>query len=83
MKVLVTGGAGYLGAALVPALLDAGHDVTVLDSFRHGAPSLAACCHPAHEMLSALPREEKWMEWLRAFVETQNWLWGNAKIKVV
>jgi nucleoside-diphosphate-sugar epimerase len=32
MKVLVTGNNGYIGAVLVPILLEAGHDVTGLDS---------------------------------------------------
>lgn len=35
-NVLVVGGAGYVGAVLVPKLLDAGHTVTVLDLFLYG-----------------------------------------------
>ena len=35
-RVLVTGGAGYVGSRLVPKLVDAGHNVTVLDLYLFG-----------------------------------------------
>lgn len=42
--VLITGGAGYVGSILTPALLDAGYRVTVLDAFVHGVSGLSSCC---------------------------------------
>lgn len=43
-KVLVTGGAGYIGSVLTKALLDEGHEVRVLDNFRYNQNSLLDCC---------------------------------------
>ncbi|VAX36948.1 UDP-glucose 4-epimerase [hydrothermal vent metagenome] len=44
MKILITGGAGYLGSIMTPQLLNAGHKVTVLDSFMFNQTSLLDCC---------------------------------------
>ena len=36
MKLIVTGGAGYIGSVVTALLLEAGHEVTVLDDLTTG-----------------------------------------------
>jgi len=38
MRVVVTGGAGFIGSHLVERLVELGHDVTVLDDLSNGSP---------------------------------------------
>lgn len=44
-KILITGAAGYIGSVLVPELLRAGHEVTVIDNFMYNQVSLLDVCN--------------------------------------
>ena len=58
-RILVTGGAGYLGSVLAGHLLEAGHQVTVLDSLMYGQPSLLyLCAHPRFQFVFGDVRDE-------------------------
>jgi nucleoside-diphosphate-sugar epimerase len=66
-RVLVTGGGGYLGCILVPRLLEAGFDVTVLDTFSRDDTSLVgACSHENFEPIRGDARNEQTMRGLVA-----------------
>lgn len=58
MRVLVTGGAGYIGSILSPALLVAGYEVTVLDNFMHRqAPLNQLCSNPKFDVVRGDTRD--------------------------
>lgn len=62
LNILVTGGAGYLGSIMTPALLAEGHRVTVVDNFRYRQNSLAAlCADPAFDIVRGDVRDEALM----------------------
>ena len=58
-KVLITGGAGYLGSVLAEHLLDKGCRVTVLDSLMYGEQNLNhLCANPAFDFIYGDVRNE-------------------------
>lgn len=63
VRVLVTGGSGYLGSVLVPSLLAEGYRVTVVDSLLYRQDSLLACCpDPSFEFVNGDARDWDLME---------------------
>jgi nucleoside-diphosphate-sugar epimerase len=59
LRVLVTGGAGYLGSVLCEHLLAAGHRVAVLDALHQGVPSLLhLAANPGFEFVRGDARDE-------------------------
>ena len=59
-RVYVTGGAGYVGAMLVPRLLELGHSVTVLDLMLYGDDVIDA--HPRLAMVAGDMRDRALLE---------------------
>jgi len=58
-KILVTGGAGYLGSVLCEHLLDAGNEVTVLDNLTFSQSSLFhLCANPCFDFVFGDARNE-------------------------
>jgi nucleoside-diphosphate-sugar epimerase len=60
MRILVTGGAGFLGSILCEHLLRDGYSVTVLDNLAHGQGSLFhLCAHEKFNFVRGDVRDEK------------------------
>jgi len=60
VRVLITGGAGYIGSSLAPLLLGAGHQVRVLDRLAYGGESLLSVwAHPNFEFVHGDIRERE------------------------
>jgi nucleoside-diphosphate-sugar epimerase len=63
MKILVTGGAGYIGSTLVPLLLSQRHEVRVLDSLLHGGePLLGVWSDPCFEFCHGDVRDRETLQ---------------------
>jgi nucleoside-diphosphate-sugar epimerase len=62
-RILVTGGAGYIGSILCEHLLDAGHRVTVVDNLIYGQHSLFhLCSNPDFNFVRGDARDEHLMK---------------------
>jgi nucleoside-diphosphate-sugar epimerase len=60
VRVLITGGAGYVGSTLAPLLLAAGHKVRVLDRLLYGGESLLGVwSHPDFEFVHGDVRDRE------------------------
>ncbi len=62
-RILLTGGAGYIGSILLPELLNLGHKVTVIDNFMYKQTSLAGIArHKNLELVFGDVRNETLMK---------------------
>jgi UDP-glucose 4-epimerase len=62
VRVLVTGGAGFIGSAVARVLLEEQHEVTVVDNLSKGFPSLVP---DAARFIEGDLRDDRLEEWLR------------------
>ena len=84
-RVLVIGGAGYIGSALVPKLLESGYRVRVLDLLLFGEePIKAFAAHPDFELFRADFRQVD--AWLVPWTASTRWCtwagwWGTRPVR--
>jgi nucleoside-diphosphate-sugar epimerase len=71
-NVTITGGAGYVGSALVPYLLDNGYRVTVVDLMMYGDRSYVYGGHASSDQLTVLQKDIRDSEAMRRAFEGQD-----------
>lgn len=71
-RILITGGAGYIGSVLSKTLLDDGYAVTVLDNFSYEQNSLLDCC--VYENFSVIRGDVRDKETLCAAMKNQDFI---------
>jgi nucleoside-diphosphate-sugar epimerase len=77
-KILLTGGAGYIGTVLAPMLLEQGHHVTIFDNFMYGAqPVLGFSMHPHVELVKGDVRDA---DHLARVIKGRDWVMHLAAI---
>ena len=59
MKILVTGGAGYIGSVVTERLVEHGHQVLVIDNLKHGH---RAAVHPEALFLEGDLLDREWLQ---------------------
>ena len=67
MKILVSGGAGYIGSHTVVQLVAAGHDVVIVDNFSNSHPTVTGAAGgadrdtdlPLHSFDLTRPRQDR------------------------
>ena len=63
MKILITGGAGYIGSVLTPYLLERGYRITVLDNLYYQQDSLLGVCNNKYfDFIRGDARDEELMK---------------------
>ena len=77
MKVVVTGGAGFIGSHLVDALLELGYEIVVLDNFSTGRLENLAHANSKIRILNCdISIPGRWME----FIEKDDWVFHLAAL---
>ncbi|MDP3956373.1 MAG: SDR family oxidoreductase, partial [bacterium] len=71
-KILVTGGAGYIGSVLVSELLRAGHSVTVIDNFMYGQATLLDVCN--FETLTIVRGDARSSDLIAKYIEDKDFI---------
>jgi len=77
-KVLITGGAGYVGSVLSTMLLDRGCHVTIFDNFMYGAQHV--CAFSRHPQLDLVKGDVRDANHLARIVSNQDWVIHLAAI---
>lgn len=77
-RVLITGGAGYIGSLLVPMLLAQNHTVTIFDNFMYGTQSvLGFAMHPRVQLIKGDIRDS---QAVHRVVKNHDWIIHLASI---
>src|SRR6516162_8373976 len=77
-KILITGGAGYVGSVATTMLLEQRHHVTIYDNFMYGAQHV--CSFSRHPRLELVKGDVRDAEHLARVIKGHEWVFHLAGI---